>query len=218
MPESFIGLPPDATTGKKLRTRQRTVGVNVVEEQYVIQTSERVRRGVYMVNWGWTVAAAAQVQPAGFLFIGNPNTAGSGIKLGIRRLTFHTQAGSALATPTAPRVSIYKTTFTGSPSAGNATVTPVDSAMASFTGLYRNANTGLAIPTGLLPIHSYYPIVAATAVGFVTPSYHDYVPEEFESIVLNAGELIYFAQPDAGTTGDTRKVMVTLVVEEYTVP
>jgi len=41
MPESIIQLPADST-GKKLRTRQRVVGANTVEEQYVLVGDERV--------------------------------------------------------------------------------------------------------------------------------------------------------------------------------
>ena len=41
MPESIIQLPADST-GKKLRTRQRTIGANLIEEQYVLVGSEEV--------------------------------------------------------------------------------------------------------------------------------------------------------------------------------
>ncbi len=41
MPESIITLPPDST-GRKLRTRQRTIGANTVEEQFVIPTEDAV--------------------------------------------------------------------------------------------------------------------------------------------------------------------------------
>lgn len=41
MGESYVALPADSV-GKKLRTRQRTIGANTIEEQYVIVGDERV--------------------------------------------------------------------------------------------------------------------------------------------------------------------------------
>src|SRR5690349_1647182 len=42
MPESFVQVGPDST-GKKIRTRQRTIGANTVEEQYlIVQPHDRV--------------------------------------------------------------------------------------------------------------------------------------------------------------------------------
>lgn len=41
MGESYVQLPTDST-GKKLRTRQRTVGANTVEEQFVIVQEHKV--------------------------------------------------------------------------------------------------------------------------------------------------------------------------------
>jgi hypothetical protein len=41
MGESYVQVPPDST-GKKLRTRQRTVGANTIEEQYFIAGDVRV--------------------------------------------------------------------------------------------------------------------------------------------------------------------------------
>lgn len=41
MAESYIQVPPNST-GLKLRTRQRTVGANTIEEQYVLIGDERV--------------------------------------------------------------------------------------------------------------------------------------------------------------------------------
>lgn len=41
MPESYVQVPPQST-GLKLHTRQRTIGANVVEEQFVIPQSQEV--------------------------------------------------------------------------------------------------------------------------------------------------------------------------------
>ncbi len=41
MPESFTQLPPDST-GKRLRTRERVIGANTIQEQFVIPIEDKV--------------------------------------------------------------------------------------------------------------------------------------------------------------------------------
>jgi hypothetical protein len=41
MPEDFVQVAPDST-GAKIHTRQRVIGANTIEEQYVIVQEEKV--------------------------------------------------------------------------------------------------------------------------------------------------------------------------------
>lgn len=75
MPESFVQLNADGT-GKKLRTRQRTVGTNTVEEQYVVQAG----LPTYVI---WTGALA---MAAGKYFLALMNAAGSNQVVKVRKL------------------------------------------------------------------------------------------------------------------------------------
>ncbi len=95
MPESFIGLPPDST-GKKTRTRQRVVGANTVEEQYVITGSDRVATAKIMVSTFRIPGLAAT--PHNLFTL--ENLAASTVLVGIRRCTIQMVATGAVATLT----------------------------------------------------------------------------------------------------------------------
>ena len=110
MPESFVGLPPDST-GRKLRSRQRVVGANTVEEPYHILTSERVVSAEAMTSTWRTLGAAALLHNLFTL----ENGTGSGVLVGLRRLSVQMDATAVLAA-VAPTVEFYRTS--GMPSGG----------------------------------------------------------------------------------------------------
>jgi len=109
MPEAYAQVQPDGL-GKKIRTRERTIGANTVEEQYVIPVeSDRVLSSRYFFNTGvHTVLATAQTTTTGFWYLFNPS--GSAVLVAVRRVSFRCQLGSALVAITAPRFAIARIT------------------------------------------------------------------------------------------------------------
>lgn len=86
MPESFVQVPVDST-GKKLRTRQRTIGANTVEEQYMAL-------GADPTWWIWTGSLACAGNK---LFLSFLNNAGSGQVLRVRKLFLNNSTLAAAA-------------------------------------------------------------------------------------------------------------------------
>jgi hypothetical protein len=110
MPESFVQVPTDGT-GKRLRTRERTVSAQTVQEQYVITQSERVVSSRIAVSSFRTLGNAATTQTLFTL----ENGAGSGVIVGVRRLAVYMDTTAAL-TAVVPSLRSHRTT--NMPSAG----------------------------------------------------------------------------------------------------
>jgi hypothetical protein len=104
MPESFIQVPPNSS-GLKMRTRQRTVGANTVEEQYVIPIGERVVSFEGAIGTFRVPGSAAT--PQNLLSV--ENTAGSAVLLGIRRIAVDVQVSAT----TAAMINTYIRLFRG---------------------------------------------------------------------------------------------------------
>lgn len=108
MPESFVALPADST-GKKLRTRQRTVGANTVEEQYMALASDAtyylwVPSLVNAANKYYIALlnTAAQVLKVRKLFLCNSSLAavtGIGIQFNLIRISAITGGTAITANP-----------------------------------------------------------------------------------------------------------------------
>ncbi len=215
MPESFIQMAPDST-GKKARSRQRVIGANTIEESYVITVSARVKSGVYVVNTGaHVIAAAAHAATVGFWWLLNP--VGSAVLVSLRRVEFASQLGSVLATPTSPRITIERVTFTGTHSGALITVADADSVAPTPTSRLSLASTGATLAAGAVAF-AFLPIASATAVGYTAAAVMDWTPDEDGQLVLAAGEGIVCRQPDAGTTADTRRFVTNIAYDEYTIP
>lgn len=211
----FAQLPLDSgNTGKKMRTQTRTIGADTVHEHFFIESSTRDTIGSYIAHSGaLTVSATAQTFPAAFLFFINP--VGNTPKVAITAIEVLSQMGSALAAPTSPRLLWKLFTFTGTASGAALTPGKVDSAYASPTATIRTASTGLSI-TGGADVICSLPIASATAVGYSPPQMDEWFEDvEKNQIILRAGEGIAFYQPDAGTTADTRRIIVTMKWDEF---
>lgn len=212
---AFAQLPTDSgNTGKKMRTQTRVIGSDTVHEHYFVPSTERDILGNYIALSGvFTVQATAQTFPAAFFWFINP--IGNTPKIALTGIEVLSQIGSALATPTSPRLQFSTFTFTGT--ASGATVTPgkLDSNYASPTGSFRTASTGLSI-TKVADLLCSLPIAAATAVGVAPAMMDEWMPSnEDGQIILRPGEGIAFWQADAGTTSDTRRIVVTLKWQEF---
>lgn len=215
MGESIIQLPADST-GKMVRTRNRTVGANSIHEQYFIEQRQRVVSGVYLAQTGaHVVQASADTAPAGRWFLFNP--VGSAVLVAFRRLEFASQHASVLATPTSPRITLKLFTATGTASGAAITPGKQDSTAPTATATLRTANTGLTITSGA-DIFSAMPTAALTAVGAAAPAAIDWNPDDDGMPVLRAGEGLYLTQSDAGTSSDTRRYVTNIAWEEFTLP
>lgn len=138
MPESFIQLPVDST-GKKMRTRQRTISAQTVEEQFIALGAEPT----YMF-WtpGTTTAGAGSNASAGNkLHFALMNNTGSGQVLRVRKLflanaTLAAAAGIGLAFDV-KRISTLSggTALTANPA------DTTDGALANYTASYGGTAT-----------------------------------------------------------------------------
>lgn len=222
MAETPVGVTDQAAgTGViEVRTRpERGTGLGV--EQVVLPFSYRKRSGLYYaVPAQQTVLAAAHGATAGFVWLLNRSAAQM---VALRYIEISYNAGSALATPTAPVLQLERMTHTGTPSAG--LVTPAkrvrttqngETADSTNVGETRTATTGLTPAAGEVVWASSVPS-AETGVGMY--AFRDiWAPDEDEQPILATGEGLVLRQATAGTASDTRKFMVTLAWEEFTVP
>lgn len=158
------------------------------------------------------VQASADAATAGRLWLINPVGATKTVRL--KYLHFTSQIGSALATPTSPRITLERVTFTGV--ASGATVTPCKrkSSDPVSSSLMVTASTGLTLAAGAVAA-TFLPIACATAVGVSSNAADEYRPDVNNRIDLLAGEGIVIRQPDAGTSSDTRRYALTFIVEEF---
>jgi hypothetical protein len=170
MPESFVQVAADGG-GKKLRTRQRTVGANTIEEQHVISSqSEAVP-----INRVWfstlripgRAIAAAATQP--MLSIWN-GIASGGNNVSIRRLTVEIDAIGVYAT-TAPILRLFRTTAAAT---GGTVITPVQ----QYT-----ADTAFSTSVAIRADHQADNVVATTPLaqtGLATqPMWSQLVPKSY---------------------------------------
>lgn len=223
MPESFIGLPPDST-GKKTRTRQRVVGANTIEEQYVIPISERNVLNTVMVSSFRTLGAAALTQNLMTI----ENQTGSGRLVGVRRISVQLDATAALLT-VAPHVIVSRTT--AMPTGGTVlTETQFDTgATNSALILARGAtasNGGTATAITANPATgqgwSQYTMRIATAVGQIIMDDQSVIPTLCADtpIILREGQALV-VQVLAATTASnpaTNHWIVNAVFDGYTIP
>jgi hypothetical protein len=224
MADSFVQVAPDST-GARMQTTTKTVNAQTVHRQVVSNASQRTRVGFYRVHTGvFLVQAAAHAATVGFWWLINP--VGSTVAVSVKKVSFASQHGTALATPTSPRITLERVTFTGT--ASGAVVTPAKRVRTSVAGLtaeatnvasLRTASTGLTLTAGEV-YKAFLPVFAVTATVATGPAgTDDYDPSlEDDELVLAAGEGIVCRQPDAGTTSDTRRCVFNVTWEEFTAP
>lgn len=217
MAEQVIVLPTDgANVGKKVRTRERVIGANTIQEHYFIPQRERVIEGVYLFNSGvLSVNATADTFPAGRIWIQNP--VGSAKLIALRRMECEFSAVAATASLTAPRIAIQKFTFTGSFSGATLTGAKRDENDVAQVFDVRTANTGPTI-TSVGIAYAFVTPALVTAVGVFGGVMLEYEPEEDGMIILRAGHGLCITQPDVGTATDPRRYVLNFAVEQFTLP
>lgn len=224
MPDSFIALPPDST-GKKTRTRQRTVGANVVEEQYVIPLSERLVHNTVMVSTFRTQGAAALTQ--NLLTI--ENGVGSGRLVGLRRISVQLDTTAALAA-VAPTIEFRRTTAL--PTGGTVLQETQWDTTATNSGLIVARGATASHGGALTPITatgttgsagwSQFTMRQATVAGQVVMDDQSVIPQLASDtpIILREGQAIVVQAIAAATTSNpaTNFWIVNAVFDGYTVP
>lgn len=219
MTNAYAQLPADGS-GRKVDALQLTVGGSLVLQQRMIaRQHERTLTTAYWFHSGaLTVGASADSSNVGRVYV--ENDPDSTVLLAVTSIRFSSQIGSALATPTSPRIVIRSFSFTGNTPSGSA-ITGVlqDSTLAAKNSNWnvRTADTGMTI-TEAGDICAFFPVANATAVG------HGFVADRWEPsdptrpIVLRAGQGIMVKQADAGTSSDTRRFFVDFDIEEWSAP
>lgn len=216
---TFVQLPTDSgNTGKKTRTVSRTVGADSVHSTFIIMDSTRDYTGVYGAHTGnHTISATAQNGTAtGFIWFINP--IGSTVTVALSRLRYMSSIVTSLSTPTCPRIVAQLFTYTGTPSGAVITPGKFKSAYATAQASIRTAVTGMTVVLGG-QIDSFLPPVAVGTAAWATatPSSEENIANsELSDIQLAAGEGIVIYQADAGTTSDTRKLVINIAWSEFT--
>ena len=219
MPAQKIVLPADST-GKAIYTQERTVtGPGTVQVQYVIETSARVVSGVQIAHTGaHVVQATAQNGTAtGFWWL--YNLVGSTTLMAFRRCEFASSQGTALLTPTAPRIMLKAFTFTGVPGGAAIAARKADTTQPAPAGRLMSTQV-TSVVTLAEDLFAFFPVFnqSSSSGGPATPGVIDWLPDEDGQVVLRAGEGIVCYQPDAGTASDTRRFTTNIAWTEFTTP
>jgi len=193
MPESYVQVPPDST-GKKLRTRSRTIGANTVQEQAVFTAALPT---YYALADAVTCALNKQV-------ISIVNEAGSGVLIAIKKL-FIIDTQLSTVTGVALRHNVMKATA----HSGGTSITPVtcDSTNAALPAqvTVRTAATSVTESSLLFPLTFPNDEVGATQ-AFPTPQLLaglNWMPEgvEVQEMRLREGEGLTVKQITSSSVG-----------------
>ena len=199
MAEGVIQVPPDST-GAKIRTRTRTVGVNTVHEQAFWPAANPT-----WYIWSGAVTPAANKHWLSFL-----NNSGSGQVFKVRKL-FIQNLGTAAVTGGAVQLDVKRVTAIS----GGSAITPqivdsTDTAIANVTCI-----TGATSVTEGAVLFSAMSLTEEnTATQPLTNAmfqqYNNLMPEgpELRELVLNAGEGITVKQITSVTAGSMAVLMM----------
>ena len=208
-----ITLPSDTgNSGKSVRSQTRVVGANTVHEHFFIPVSANEPTGKYFLSTAQqTIVAAAQNGTStGFFWLQLPTAAT--VTACITRINADANAASALATPSAPKISFTKFTFTGTASGAQAaspnSITPYKTGLTVAQVTARTAVTGMTV-TLVGEIGQFAIPSAETAVGqmFGQKEVLSRNPLAFVrgyDLEIAPGEGLVIYQSTAGTTSDTR--------------
>jgi len=217
----MIQLPVDTgNAGKKKRTRTRTIGTDVVHEDFVVLSSARD----YGSKPLWesdnlTIPAAVQNgTTTGLVWLFNP--IGSGKKIGIDRITISDQFTALAVDLVAGNISVNRFTYTGTPSGAALTPAARDSTDAAAVGSARTASTGMTVTLGarLYSKQTQTMDLVTGGAGHWCPDQQEFMPESDDAqVILREGEGIVFWSSIAVTTGN-RRCVINGMWEEFTDP
>lgn len=202
------------TLGQKTMANSTPIVIASDQSQIAVTANEDsdTRQGVYFSTTGtFLVQAAADAATAGRAWLINPLASGRTVR--IRRIRFASQLGSALVAVTSPRIVLQRVTFTGTASGATVAMAKRRTADATPVSSLRTASTGLTLTAGDT-LYEFLPTASATAVAYSAPSITILDLERLEYIELAPGEGVVIRQPDAGTAADTRRCVMSFVIEE----
>ena len=191
---------------------------NVSTSRVNLSQRNNTQSGSYLASSGnLTVQTSAHGATAGFFWLINP--VGSTKLCYVSFIQLITAPTAATTFTSSPRITIERTTFTGT--ASGATITPglFDSTSVAGTCTVRTASTGLALSAGATFLAFVIPAVL-TAVGQgysivqAFPALDTINGINGLNVVLRAGEGIIVRQPDAGSAADSRKVVINFAWDE----
>lgn len=217
MGESVIQVSPNST-GAKVRTRQRVVGSNTVEEQYVIPTTDRVVSARVSVST-FRIAGLASTPHNLFTL---ENTSGSSVLVAIRRLTIQEIGTAASAVLTTFRTFKGTTVPTGGTTLTKTTWDSLDSSAANVVARGAASADGTAsaityaLPAGT-PLWTQFISTMVTSGVYlgVDQSLLPVLAEE-NPVILRAAQSILVAAVTASLT--TKHYVVNCMWEEFTLP
>lgn len=216
---AYVQVPADGA-GKKVRSVVQTMALGDLHSEFVIAlTHARQVTNVYnFCSLALVIGASADGANVGRIYV--ENDPDSTVFIAITRIRFRSQLGSALLTPTSPVISLRRFTFTGNTPSGTAiSGSLMDSTMTAKDSNWnvRTAATGMTITEGA-DIVTFLPTANDTAVGQASPSVDEWAPDRDAPLILRAGQGALVKQVDAGTTSDTRRFIVDIVIEEMIMP
>lgn len=188
--------------------------------------------GCYALEGIATISATLHtLNTGGFFWAINPSTSGKIVKLERIGIQINTTTAVAAGFPTSPRLAISRMAFTGTPTGAAVPLSGAASTINKFDTTYpapildiRSAITGLTCTYGAVIFSSQAPsigVVGAVTISQVVgvPWDTQFQPRESEyECVIRPGEGLVIWQPEAGSTGDTRKATIRMLWEEVTVP
>lgn len=219
MAEQFIQLPSDASNlGKKKRTRERVVGVNTVQEDYVLLGTDRTYLGKYLWNSTiLTVPIAAHLgTTTGFIWLYNPLA--STVLIGIQKTMITNQFTALAVDLVAGEIACSRFTYTGVPTGATILVGKRDSLDAAPQGILATASTGMTVTLGAKLISQQLQTMglATGGAGAWIPTVGEFFSSlDDDQVILRAGEGLVFWSTTAVTTANRRAVIYG-AWEEYT--
>ena len=217
--DQVIILPLDTgNTGKKIRTKESTVGANTVEEYYFIPSSERSSLGNYKFSSGANAipTSANTGTTNGLLYLTNPSA--STVNVSLDRTTLKQNFSTTLAVDLiAPIIQINRITFTGTLSAATIAAAKRKTADAAPQGLMSLAMTGLTVTLGAV----VYTFIGQTmdlvtgGAGHWSAQSDEWNPQsDDDEVVLAPGEGLVWWSSLAVTTAN-RKLAINGAWKEW---
>jgi hypothetical protein len=228
MPDSFVGVPPDST-GKKLRTRQRVIGANTVDEQYMIPVSDRV------TTYGGRAATfqiPGRAGTAGQSLMQISNATGSGVIVAVERFAVDVLQTAIMAvTQVPPIIRLHKGTgaLTGGAAltkvaentleTSNANVTLLQDASAD--GTLATTALAAAIPAGTIGhlTQEWMPRLI-TAAGYEMADRFEFLDGDDDSQLIHPGQHMFLrlAYTAAAANPASNLWLATIRWSEFTIP
>lgn len=217
MPESYVQVPPQST-GLKLHTRQRTVGANTVEDQFVIPIQDRVVSGRVLAS---TFRIPGLTTTPHNLFT-IENGAASAVLVGLRSLWL--EAIGSAASVLLPTFRFFKGTTT--PSGGTASTKSLfDSAGASDANVVARGAASAdgtasaityALPAGTPAWQTFWTPMVTSGVYPSIP--YPLIPEvcRDDPVIIRPGQSILVAVVTAAVI--TNHYLVNAMWDEFTLP